>query len=299
MSDRTYFRKWLRFTRATFEILLIVFFVAYAFHHRGRVVDIVSNLSLTSLVGCMVIYSLSHLWASASTARLLYLVRQRRPFLEILGIHINRLPAKYLPGGIWHTLGRGADLVGRGVDKRCVTQVLLLEQLLAIWWSGLLGLTLGVAAFPEARFTAVLLAAVWVAVGAGLFFLLRWRFPLLAAAAARLDVSLIYAAGWACLAAAFTVFLYSGNAVNETIIRTVASYLVSWMIGAVALFSPQGLGVFEFSMVKLLPSPRFHNADFLWYIGSYRIVVLLADLAAWGIGRALATVWNAKRMTRL
>ena len=272
----------------------MVFFLAYAFSHRTHILDIVRNLSLPGLAGCMAVYSLSHLWASASTTRLLMALGNRRSFREILEIHIRRLPAKYLPGGIWHMVGRGADLVARGVDRRCVAKVLALEQVLAIWWSGLLGLAIGVAGFPEARTTVVLLAAAWAAVGASAFLIMRWRSPLLSVAASRVDVGLIYIGGWMCLAGAFTAFVSLGNIENESIFRVVASYLVSWMLGAVAFFSPQGLGVFELSMQKLMRSPRLSNADFIWYIGSYRIVVLVADLAIWGAGRAFAASSKAR-----
>jgi hypothetical protein len=98
-----------------------------------------------------------------------------------------------------------------------------------------------------------------------------------------------YVTGWCCLASAFTIYILASGLVQISPIRVAASYLVSWMLGAIAFFSPQGMGVFEIAIQHTAFQPR-DNAAALWFIGSYRLVVLSADLLAW----LAATLWHRR-----
>jgi hypothetical protein len=57
-------------------------------------------------------------------------------------------------------------------------------------------------------------------------------------------------------------------------------YLFSWGVGFLAIFAPQGIGVFEFVASELMASPvGFMGLAAL--IAGFRIVVLVADIAVW------------------
>ena len=46
-------------------------------------------------------------------------------------IHATRLPARYMPGGVWHTVGRVMDYSQQGVQPRHLTAFVALENGLA------------------------------------------------------------------------------------------------------------------------------------------------------------------------
>ena len=278
-------RKVISYWKLAFECLLIVVFVFYGIRYWSEIRDIVQRISPSALCLCVGIYSLSHFLAAMATKALFAAKGYPMFFATFLRIHLQRLPAKYLPGGIWHTVGRGADLVQLGITTRTVTQVLLLEQILAIWWAGFIGFILIGCTFDGAtRMAAFALAAALLA-GAGLLMWLLVRFKPNAADLAHVafmpKVCIAYVIGWCCLAIAFTCYAWVGELTQAPPLRIAASYLVSWMVGALAFFAPQGMGVFELAMQYAVFPSQPSSAGSLWLIGSYRLVVLSADLIAW------------------
>lgn len=266
------------------EVILIVFFVCYATLNWAEIHSVIDRLSLVGLIYCMAAYSAAHFLAVAASTSLLESLGQARPYKMLLGIYCRRLSAKYLPGGIWHTMGRGSDLVANGVPMRQVAKLLTLEQLLSIWWSGFLGLVLaGIAFDGEVSKAALGLSVVWIAATTLVFTWLRRsnQYARLASAVLCPRVWLAYIGGWTLLASAFTVYLKVGAVTVGSPLQVAASYLVSWMLGALAFFAPQGMGVFEFAMGKAVSGPAGMETGLLWFIGAYRILVLLADLLAW------------------
>jgi uncharacterized membrane protein YhdT len=272
--------------RLTVELSLVAFFVGYAMMHASETQEVLQRFSSTTLAFTALLYTVGHFLAAASTKRLLGAAGFPLRYRDVLSIHLRRLPAKYVPGGIWHTVGRGADIVALGMTRGAVAEVLLVEQALAFWWSGFLGLLLGCFAFSEFRTAVFVILAAWGLLRVlGLNFLRR-RARDLARASESIYIDLIYLSGWMVLASAFSVYASNaGPPCTDSSLRIAASYLVSWMIGAAAFFSPQGLGVFEFSAAKLMCPPDASGSGLVWYIGSYRLLVLFADLAAWGTWR--------------
>jgi hypothetical protein len=279
------------------ECSLILFFVFYGFTHSSEVLRLVERLSILGLVVCISIYSLAHFLAIAATKSLFASFDESISYVLLLRIYFRRLPAKYLPGGIWHTVGRGADLIKTGISKDRVALVLSLEQLLAIWWSGFLGLALlNVARGVETKYFLVSALLGWTLIPPLLLMYISRRRGdgKLRVAAINFKISLIYIAGWACLATAFCAFLEIGDVVKGSVVGVAASYLVSWMIGALAIFAPQGIGIFEIIFNKTTSQFASQGTSLIWVAGSYRIVVLTADLIGWG----LSFVWQSvERLT--
>jgi hypothetical protein len=280
--------------KIAFELSIISIFIGYGIRNWDHVRAIFDRLSLPTLCTCIIIYSISHIIAAATTMILFRACGYPVPYRDFLYIHLRRLPAKYIPGGIWQTVSRGSDLVKLGVPTRSVVQILSLEQLLAIWWSGFIGFGLISLTYPD---TSVQVAAL---ITACVFLTAPVLAKLALAAFKPNSVSLLKAArtpaaclgyltGWCCLASAFTIYILASGLVQVAPIRVAASYLVSWMFGAIAFFSPQGMGVFEVVMQHTAFQPR-DKAYALWFIGSYRLVVLSADLLAW----LAATLWHRR-----
>lgn len=277
-------RRALTYWKLALEMSLIAFFIFHAWRHWDEIRAIIGRLSLVGLCCCMLPYILAYFIAGWSTSSLLVSFGEVRPYWQIMGIYFRRLPAKYLPGGIWHTVGRGGDFVRHGIPVQQVGRALLLEQMLAVWWSGFLGLLLASVVFDESvRRAALGLAFFWIAVPAIVLGYARRKrnYAQLVSAAVDPVVAVTYVAGWSCLATAFSIYLSLGGMTHGSLLQVAASYLVSWMVGALAFFAPQGMGVFEFSMGKAMGYSGPVAAGFLWFVGSYRLLVLATDLTAW------------------
>ena len=50
---------------------------------------------------------------------------------QAFATHASRLPARYVPGGVWHTVGRVMDYHEQGVKPRHLTAFVVLENGLA------------------------------------------------------------------------------------------------------------------------------------------------------------------------
>lgn len=287
LRSSTSFKRVILALQLGLEFALVAFFIAYGVLHWNDIRAAFTSVSLTGLLACMLAYSAMHFFAVMATSSLLRSLGHPRPYRMLLAIHLRRLPAKYLPGGIWHAVSRGADLVNEGVPVRSIGQLVGVEQLLAIWWSGFLGFMLAGLVFDGVvRSVASMIAVCWL--GVTLLALVwlgkarRWRH--LVAAVSAPKILLAYIAGWFCLATGFTLYLWQSVDTLNNPLQVAASYLVSWMIGAIAFFAPQGIGVFEVSMGKALSQFGPLQGGILWFIGSYRLVVLAADLVVWGGG---------------
>ncbi|WP_310095985.1 hypothetical protein [Pseudoxanthomonas sacheonensis] len=290
---RILLRKMLPFWKLAFELLLIAAFVFYGIRHWEDMRTVVQRISPSTLCLSIGIYTCSHFLAAAMAQLLFSANGYPLHYATFLRIHLQRLPAKYLPGGIWQSIGRGADLVGIGIPTRTVIQTLLVEQLLAIWWAGFLGFLLAGLAFNgKVPIAAIAAACALLAGGIVATVLARMFKPDLVRlinAARSSRVCAVYVIGWSLLASAFTCYLWLGGLTQAGPLRIASSYLVSWMLGAMAFFAPQGMGVFELAMQYAI-FPLQNKAEALWLIGSYRPVVLVADMLAW-----LAS-WHWRRM---
>jgi uncharacterized membrane protein YbhN (UPF0104 family) len=85
---------------------------------------------------------------------------------------------------------------------------------------------------------------------------------------------------WVASAAAFLCYLSAFPAVSGPgAVRTAGTFLLAWSAGFVAVFAPQGAGVFEASMAALLEGPI---AALALVIAGYRALTALRDVTALG-----------------
>lgn len=278
------FRKAFTYFKFIFECVFIVAFFGYGVFHWGEIDVLMQRMSLCVILLAAFLYSSSHLFAAGAAKKLFFSDVIKLRYLDFLNMQIRNLPAKYIPGGIWQTVGRGGDLVGFGFAKKHVIKILLAEQVLAVWWAGFLGFFLAAISFRD-DLQAIAITGVFIFMGGALLsgcFLARAR----ASSLSLFDVALspvtglFYVAGWGGVASAFVCYIWLGGLIEVAPLKVAASYLVSWMLGAIAVFAPQGMGVFELAM-KYLLAQSGNKAEILWLIGSYRLVVLAADAIVW------------------
>ncbi|MGN6520464.1 MAG: lysylphosphatidylglycerol synthase domain-containing protein [Dokdonella sp.] len=268
-----------------------------AWHARDTIGATLAGAEPLTLLAAIALWALSHAFAPVTSRIVLGNLGVHIRYRELLAIHVSRLPARYLPGGIWHTVSRVVDLQRRGVGRAELAAMVLAENILPPATAGILG---GVLLFAAgvAR-TAALVA---VAAGAALLVVatVLSRHAALRRHANLAPRALLRAAGasaafWCMAAAAFALYwLAFADAGGEPLGAIAGVYLVSWAVGFVSFFAPQGLGVFE-GVAALFLADSIGLADAAVLAAGFRVVVLAADLTAWSILQA----WRGARRARL
>ena len=208
-------------------------------------------------------------------------------YRDALGVHALRLPSRYLPGGIWHTVARVADLSALGYPPRALTEFVLLENLVAAGFALGVGGTLLLIVGGEKWRLLIGLVSLGGFIGlvaAPYMSRLLSRSERSIPTVSYLWLLLVVAFFWTLASFAFVTFVngFRAEVFDATILETAGVYLFSWGVGFVTIFAPQGIGVFEYVSGALL-SGEIGMTEAVSVMASFRVVVLLADLGAWGM----------------
>lgn len=190
--------------------------------------------------------------------------------------------AKYLPGNVFHMLGRQVLAAQHGYGHRMLLKTTLWEIFLHAFAAGIFGSMLLVYAFPSglSRFYAILMTIIlMVALPAVSRVIERQR---VCAFCAYLVFHMMGA-----LLFAFLVSYFSGYTLHlgEFAIVT-GAYAIAWLAGFVVPGAPGGLGVREF-VLYLLISPWVEDKALLNAIIVSRVVTTLGDVGFFLIGYML------------
>ena len=279
--------KWL-FTPAA---LLFIAYIVWL--SRFDILTLWNASDAAVLVIACVFLGTAHLFSPLASRQILKTLGITVGYRVLLRIHICRLPARYLPGGVWHTVGRAVDLHEHGLPRKAIAWMVALENGLAIGMAFVLGggmlLFLGVHNLPLSWIVVVatILALVLLVLSPLIFS------RLLPNAAPNMNIATWttccawFAIIWILHAAAFVAYsiaLVGGNSVFHDL-YTGGVYLFSWAIGLIAFFAPQGIGVFEvtavaFSGLTLIPAN-------IAMVAGFRLCMLIVDLCLGLTGRFL------------
>ena len=117
--------------KAFFTPVALGFLVYFAWRSRDLLTVVLSEASFLHIVLAIVVWCLLHLLAPVFAMLTLCACGSNVAWRAAFAIHASRLPARYLPGGIWHTVGRIIDYHDLGVRPRHLTAFVLLENGLA------------------------------------------------------------------------------------------------------------------------------------------------------------------------
>lgn len=207
--------------------------------------------------------------------------------------------ARYLPGGVWYAVGRGASLRrATGVPARIVGAVALLEMALSlVVAAALVGLLLPFtdADVPVGLMAAGVVGALLVASPPALNAAMAWVANRRGGLAPRLSwghwgvLAAITVTHWVWSVVSFAVYLqaFPGLALDVGPAELAATFLAAWIVGFLTLLAPQGAGVFETVLAALLVDQG--RVVVAVAAGGYRAVLLVRDLvvggAAWVLTR--------------
>lgn len=278
----------LTWAKRLFGPLGFAFIAYFMWRSRDLIQALIVQAQLLNILVAILLWSALQLLISpACGARMLHGLGASLGFFRSFSIHTANLPARYLPGGIWHTVGRVGDLVRQGVKADQLTSFVLLENMMAAGVSLALG---GGAMLRAHRDDHVTMPALLATIAGG---------ALLIAAPCLLNLARIRKlapirirdyfvcvswtmAFWCIAGLSFATYLSAFPTLGSTatMLDAAGSYIFSWAIGFIAIFSPQGIGVSEATMASVLPgAPQFEGT--IAMAAGFRLITLLADMLSW------------------
>jgi hypothetical protein len=249
---------WPRLLAITQRVFLVVALFAIAWYLVRHAADLRGLLSWRVAAHCLIAALL--LAAVHPLIAWAFFQLQRYNGIAIglstsLAIYMRRIPARYVPGGVWHSVSRLADMrLEASVGIAQLRSQFLLEAAL-VATSGLLVCGLGFLILPggsPARVAAALQAGIGAAVALVTFMLVRRR-----AGKRRLLFALsTFLVVWPVAGGAFAIIAAGLAAPDCGYLATVSTYVVAAVQGYVAIFAPQGWGVTEASFTLFDPCGR-------------------------------------------
>ena len=280
-------RKLLIWVQRLFTPVALAFLAYFVWLARDDLLSLLREASLPLLIVAVVAWSLFNIVTPLLAVILFRACGVPIDWAHAFSIHATRLPARYVPGGVWHTVGRVIDYSQQGMKPRHLTAFVLLENGLAASVALAVG---GAAVFATREADSIGMLAVMASLAGTAALPVMWfvinkkilKAPeSLSLSAFALAVGLM-AAIWIIATIAFLMYLgaFPASFANHSYVEVGGIYLFSWGIGFLSIFAPQGIGVFELVSSKLIQSP-IGFVGFAALIGGFRIVVLVADLLVW------------------
>jgi glycosyltransferase 2 family protein len=269
-----------------FTPVAIAFVLYFAWQARADMLQLwrTSNKSLLTLAFVPLV--LVNILSPCASRAILRSLGTSVEYRTLLSIHLCRLPARYLPGGVWHTFGRAIDLREHGVSRRTVSWMIFVENVLAILVAFVLGgMLLLVAQLEHTKLFFAVATITMIAIAAiAIFPIFLVRKLVIQRTSQWAECSLWFAVIWLTYASSFV--LYSMALVDTVSVRdsvhTAGAYLFSWAVGLIAFFAPQGVGVFEVSAATL--SPRGLAPATVVVAAGFRVCMLITDLLLGAMG---------------
>jgi uncharacterized membrane protein YbhN (UPF0104 family) len=282
-------------SRAFYTPVSLLFIGYFLLAEYRSITENLGSLHPGRLALVLLLIAAGHVFIALSSTFLFRSLGCKAGFGMVFAIHVNRLPARYLPGGIWQTVSRAADFSALGMTSGVILRVVMLEMALSTGLAALLGAVFQLPGGAPDRQLILVIAAL-----AGLTGLIAA--PLLARRLLRDDI-LIRQFNYAAAVGAFLVvwmlygtafFLFLSQILSDVgWFRAVGVYLSSWLIGFLAFFAPQGIGVFEVTSSFLLTGSV--ASVFVASVFAFRLFSILTDLLVWILFRLVSGMQRAWR----
>lgn len=291
-------RKAIRLAKRLFTPAALLAILYAAWNNRTHLTESFHAADPSCLFASILVWIALHAIAPAFSVAGLATFGYRASFSDAFYIHNRRLPAKYLPGGIWHTVAKSADYKSHGATGFQITGYLITENVMLVVGAALLGSVMLLLSESAPALTIVLTAVVSGGLIALIFapLLLRLYRKNMTDSFHALPYTLsaiLILLHWSVAATSFTLYLKAFPDVSATLsfTQSAGAYLVSWAAGYIAIFAPQGIGVAEAVSASLLREAG-SIGGLIVLIATFRAVVFVADIGAW-----LMTI-TASRLTK-
>jgi hypothetical protein len=234
---------------------VLAFIVFYAISKKALIARTISMLPIETLLGAAVLILVAKLCLVANMRSAATRFKIVLGWRDCYCIYNLTQLAKYIPGSIWHFVGRIAILRERGIEAEAIRDSLLAEHFWVIASAVLLAIVLaftGIRDFLEVGLTdfdsgpLLLVVFVLLASAAALALLVsrrlsRWVLRLIPPLSAIPALVIV----WILLGASFWVILGSFAASKPSIPYIIGVYCFAWVLGFFVPFAPAGLGIRE------------------------------------------------------
>lgn len=286
-------RKIINGLKLLFTPVAFAFLLYFAWQSKDELANLISNASLLYLGSAAVVWGLLHALSPLLAVIVFNACGSKVGWQQAFSTHAARLPARYVPGGIWHTVGRVMDYREQGVESRHLTTFVVLENGLAAAVTLAIGGAIVFAMRGTDSFGVIagLSSIAGIVALPAIGFLLNSRVlqqPDRLAFFAYTKIVSTVVLFWTGATLAFLLYLnaFPASTGDFSSVEMGGIYLFSWGIGFVSIFAPQGIGVFEFVASELMGGPiGFMGLAAL--IAGFRVVVLAADVVVWLIYQAM------------
>lgn len=288
-TSRTIILKTKKIATRIFLLLALFFFIYAIWKSRTDLFYIITNTDKQEIIISIILWGSSHLVAPLFSSRLIQKIGYNFSYRTALDINISLLPAKYLPGGIWHTIGRIGMMKSLDLPNKPITALVFLENLLPpVVTISIGGLIVYLDAFDsiKAQWIPIAITIAMASIIPILFFLNKKILKLehkITVLDLVFQVSIVVVF-WTLTSLSFITFLSAFSSVEITngAIQTAGIYLFSWGIGFISFFAPQGLGVFEAVAANLIQS-NLSTEKLILVLALFRLVAMAGDLIDWTI----------------
>ncbi|UXI67698.1 hypothetical protein [Tahibacter amnicola] len=271
-----------------FLLTALVVIAVYLYRHRVALGALLTPTTVGIGVLASVGFALIHVVVGLSLFRLHRALGLQMPLVDSLAVYMRRIPARFIPGGIWHTAARFADLTVQGNAQLQDVRKLFVAEVLLVATAGMCACLFGALLLPAGSLAHRAALAMGVAgVGSAVLLLGRLARP-------QRQQVLLAGCGYVLVwSSAAVIFQWCGEAV--AVLGTAracgpgdlgAVYLISAVLGNLAVFAPQGWGVAEasFNLINCRDMP-LHAVLAVFLL--FRLSSMAGDLMGYGVWMAL------------
>lgn len=265
-----------------FLVCSIAFLVTVFYQNRAEVISIFSVASYSGLTTAIFFWILATLLIPAISFTILRDRQNSITFRALLSIHLNRIPSKFLPGGIWQTFARVYDMNNMGITKTDISLVVLYENTYSIILAAIVS-TLGIYLFSSSDLYSTLALLLFLGSIATLPMALIFRKrSFILSLSAYIRLTAVCTIFWMLAGSAFYSYMSAIGlvAADDGALLTLINYLFSYVVGFVTIFAPQGIGVFELVYSELAAS-ELPRTQLIIFVAGFRVMVMLSDMLTW------------------
>lgn len=260
----------------------IAFLVTVFLQNSAEIISIFSVASYPGIATAILFWILATFLIPAIALTILRDKNNSITFQTLLAIHLNRIPAKFLPGGIWQTFARVYDMNNLGIAKSDISLVVLYENTYSVILAAILS-TLGIFLFSSSELYSNLALVLFLGSVSTLPIAIVFRKrSFILSIAAYTQLTVVCTLFWLLAGSAFYFYMSAIGLVTaeDGVLLTFINYLFSYVVGFVSIFAPQGIGVFELVYSELSDS-ELPRTQLIIFVAGFRVLVMLSDMLIW------------------
>jgi glycosyltransferase 2 family protein len=292
----------LQITKYIWVIIVAAGAVYYLFTHYADILEYVRLVSLTKILFSVLFLITGKIILAQLSRYSLHGQPWMPSFTEMLYINSMTQLAKYLPGGIWHFVGRFGVYQVKGLSKVQSGRVMLVENLWLLFSAAFFGALTGCVFILDLLHIAStpLIVILWIGLILVAWLVTFWLIDVFAGLKRHSvlwvawNLILLQGGAWLLIGLSFWVLLPVKADDFSLMLTAVGAFCFSWSAGYVTIFAPSGLGVREAVLSFVLGMYISPQAG-LVYATLNRLIWVVVELLLgfvtelfWGSGKLLS-----------